>query len=373
MGSGVQHGLNGIYERWDGHGNPHKLAGDAVPLAARFVHVASQAELFHRRGGPDLAVTMVQRRASGALDPAIASAFVHHGPAILRELEDIDAAIAVLDAEPAPRRLVAESHIDDVSLAFADMVDLKSPYLLSHAKGVSHLAETAAVHTGLPAAEAVRIRRAGLLQDLGRAGVPNGIWDKPEALTTTEWEQVRLHPYHSERILLRSPALATLAPLAGMHHERLDGSGYYRQVVADSIPAGARLLAAADAYQAMIEPRPYRSSRTPEDAAVELRADAARGRLDPQAVRAVLEVAGHFVEPVRSTWPAGLTSREVEVLRLAARGLSNREIGASLSISPKTADHHIQHIYTKIGVSTRAGAAIFAMEHELLQANLAEK
>jgi DNA-binding NarL/FixJ family response regulator len=158
-----------------------------------------------------------------------------------------------------------------------------------------------------------------------------------------------------------------------MHHERLDGSGYHRQVVADSIPAGARLLAAADAYQAMIEPRPYRSSRTPEDAAVELRADAARGRLDPQAVRAVLEVAGHFVEPVRSTWPAGLTSREVEVLRLAARGLSNREIGASLSISPKTADHHIQHIYTKIGVSTRAGAAIFAMEHELLQANLAEK
>jgi HD-GYP domain-containing protein (c-di-GMP phosphodiesterase class II) len=221
--------------------------------------------------------------------------------------------------------------------------------------------------------DAIRIRRAGLLQDLGRAGVPNGIWDKPGPLTTTEWEQVRLHPYHSERILLRSPALTPLAPLAGMHHERLDGSGYYRQAMGESIPAGARLLAAADAYQAMTERRPYRPSHTPEEAAAELRGDAASGRLDPQAVHAVLEVAGHIIEPVRSEWPAGLTSREVEVLRLAARGMSNREIGAALSISPKTADHHIQHIYTKIGVSTRAGAAIFAMEHDLLHAGLTEK
>jgi HD-GYP domain-containing protein (c-di-GMP phosphodiesterase class II)/DNA-binding CsgD family transcriptional regulator len=373
MGPGVQQGLGGIYERWDGRGFPHQVAGEALPLAARCAHVASQAELFNRRGGPDLAVATVQRRAGSALDPAVASAFVHHGPALLRELESIDAAIAVLDAEPEPRRLVAESHIDDVAMAFADMIDLKSPYLLGHSKGVARLAENAAIHAGLPVSDVIRIRRAGLLQDLGRTGVPNGIWDKPGPLTTTEWEQVRLHPYHSERILSRSPALAPLAPLSGMHHERIDGSGYYRQAMGESIPAGARLLAAADAYQAMTEQRPYRRPFAPDEAAAELSSGVARGHLDRQAVQSVLEAAGHTVEPLRSEWPAGLTSREVEVLQLAARGLSNREIGASLSISPKTADHHIQHIYTKIGVSTRAGAAIFAMEHDLLQAGRAEK
>lgn len=125
--------------------------------------------------------------------------------------------------------------------------------------------------------------------------------------------------------------------------------------------------AAADAYQAMTQERAYRPARTPDEAASELGKDADEGRLDRESVRAVLEVAGHAPFPSRRDRPAGLTEREVQVLRLAVRGLSNRETGASLFISPKTVDHHIQHIYAKIGVSTRAGAAMYAMEHNLVR------
>jgi HD-GYP domain-containing protein (c-di-GMP phosphodiesterase class II) len=373
MGAGVCQGLSGIYERWDEKGNPRKLAGDEIPLPARFVQVATQTVLFHQMGGEDLAVATVERRAGGALDPEIASGIAQHGRLLLRELDSLDPALAVLDAEPEPYRLIAGSRIDEVARAFGDMVDLKSPFTLGHSTGVSRLAESAAIACGLPPEEVIHVRRAGLLHDLGRAGVRNGIWDKPGPLTMAEWEQVRLHPYHSERILSRSTPLAPLAPLAGMHHERLDGSGYHRQAGGESIPAAARLLAAADAYQAMTQRRPHRDAYVPEVAARELESDARRGRLDAAAVREVLEAAGHTPARIRSEWPAGLTSREVQVLRLAAQGMSNREIGASLSISPKTADHHIQHIYTKIGVSTRAGAAIFAMEHDLVHALLSEK
>jgi HD-GYP domain-containing protein (c-di-GMP phosphodiesterase class II) len=231
---------------------------------------------------------------------------------------------------------------------------------------VAELAEGAARALGLPAAEAAAVRRAGLLHDLGRVGVSNRVWEKPGALTEGDWEQVRLHPYHSERILARAPALAPLARLAGMHHERQDGSGYHRQAAGPAVPLVARLLAAADAYQAMTQERPYRPALAPAAAAEQLSAEAGRGRLDGEAVRAVLEVAGHRPIRARSVWPAGLSDREVEVLRLIARGASYREVARDLAISPKTAEHHIEHIYNKLGVSTRAAATMFAMEHDLV-------
>jgi HD-GYP domain-containing protein (c-di-GMP phosphodiesterase class II)/DNA-binding CsgD family transcriptional regulator len=366
LGSGVQPGLNDIYERWDGKGNPQKLTRDDIALPARFAQVASQAVLFGRLGGPDLTSEVIRRRAGTALDPSIAEAFLRHGRELLVEILSADASVAVVEAEPEPRRWIAESHLDRVARAFADLVDLKSPFTHGHSATVSELAEAAATNLGLTEAEVVCVRRAGFLHDLGRSGVPNGIWDKPGSLTATEWEQVRLHPYHSERILSRSSALAPLAPLAGMHHERQDGSGYHRQASATMIPTGARLLAAADAYQAMTQERPHRPALTPEAAAEQLSSEAAQGRLDPEAVRAVLEAAGHQPEHVRPAWPAGLSDREVQVLRLLAHGHSNREVARLLWISPKTAGHHVQHIYAKIGVSTRAAAAMFAMEHDLI-------
>ncbi len=177
---------------------------------------------------------------------------------------------------------------------------------------------------------------------------------------------MRLHPYYTERILARPAALARLGAVAALHHERLDGSGYHRGLTASQLPPAARLLAAADVLHALTEPRPHRPARSPQEAADELRRETRAGRLDGDAVACVLAAAGQAPPGARRDLVAGLSAREVEVLRLLARGLSTRQIGEALTISPKTADHHIQHIYAKIGVTTRAGATLFALEHDLL-------
>ena len=203
------------------------------------------------------------------------------------------------------------------------------------------------------------------MHDYGRLGVSNSIWDKPGPLGAGEWERVRMHPYLTERMLQGS--LAPLGQIAVQQRERLDGSGYPRGLSGGAISRHARILGAADAYQAMREPRPHRPARDPDDAAAQLRAEVKAGRLDAEAVDAVLAAAGHRV-PRRREGPAGLTPREVEVLRLLAQGLSNKEIALRLVISPKTAGNHVEHIYSKIDASTRAGAGLFAMQHGLLPA-----
>jgi HD-GYP domain-containing protein (c-di-GMP phosphodiesterase class II) len=203
------------------------------------------------------------------------------------------------------------------------------------------------------------------VHDFGRLGVSNAIWDKSGPLGAGESERLRMHPYITERMLHASEALAPLGRIAVQHRERLDGSGYPRGLSGNAISPPARLLGAADAYQAMREPRPHRPPRSADDAAAELRADVKAGRLDPEAADAVLAAVGHRV-PRRRDRPAGLTQREVEVLRLLARGLSNRGIAEQLVISPKTAGSHIEHIYAKIGTSSRATASLFAIENGLL-------
>jgi HD-GYP domain-containing protein (c-di-GMP phosphodiesterase class II)/DNA-binding CsgD family transcriptional regulator len=244
---------------------------------------------------------------------------------------------------------------------------VKSPYFLGHSSGVARLGEEAATRLGLGDEEATAVRRSGLLHDLGRVGVSNLVWDKPGPLTASEWEQVRLHAYHTERILARSPVLGRLAQIAGMHHERTDGSGYHRGATAGAIPIAARVLAAADVFQALTEPRPHRAAFAPEQTARQVEAMVAAGALDPEATRAVCEAAGVALRRTPGTWPAGLTDREVEVLRLLARGRSKKEIAKTLVIAPGTVHTHTVHIYEKLGVSTRAGVALFAMEHGLLR------
>src|SRR5215213_673212 len=273
----------------------------------------------------------------------------------------------VLAAEPEPARRIPPAGIDEVAHAFGDMVDLLTPFTLGHAATVAELAGQASARLGMPPTDTAQLRRAALLHDIGRVAVSGGVWERPGPLSAAQWEQVRLHPYHSERILVRSAALEPLARVAGMHHERHDGSGYHHRAAGAEIPAGARLLAAADAYQAMTQDRPHRPALAPEVAARELEAATGAGRFDPECARAVIEAPGQRPSRSRGAWPAGLSDREVEVLRLVAGGLSNRQIAATLVISPRTAEHHVQHVYTKIGVSTRAAAAMFAMQHGLLR------
>jgi DNA-binding CsgD family transcriptional regulator len=174
-----------------------------------------------------------------------------------------------------------------------------------------------------------------------------------------------MHPYLTERMLNQSEALAPLAAITVQHRERLDGSGCPRGLAGGAVSRPARILGAADAYQAMREPRPYRPPLGAEEAAAELRREVKAGRLDGEIVEAVLGAAGHRVLR-RRDGPAGLTAREVEVLRLLARGLTNKEIAQRLVISPKTVSNHVEHIYAKIGASSRAAAGLFAMQHGLL-------
>ncbi|HEY7420390.1 MAG TPA: HD domain-containing phosphohydrolase [Gaiellaceae bacterium] len=254
---------------------------------------------------------------------------------------------------------------DQALRAVADFVDLKSPYTLGHAGAVSELAATTAVQLGLEEDEVQLLRRAGLVHDLGRLGVSNAIWDKPGPLGVGEWERVRLHPYLTERMLCQSSALAPLGEIAVQHRERLDGSGYPKGLSGVAISRPARILGAVDAYRSMREPRPHRPPLDAQHAAEELQADARAGKLDAAAVAAVLAAVGHPVGR-RPEWPAGLTTREVDVLRLVARGLSSKQIATELVITPKTARNHIEHIYTKIDATSRVAASLYATEHGLL-------
>jgi putative nucleotidyltransferase with HDIG domain len=367
FGGAVSTGLSQVMERWDGRGAPHGESGDGIVLPLRLAEVATQSVAFDRLGGPDAALEMVRRRAGGWFDPQVAEEFERRGPEILRKVEASDPWQAVLDAEPEPVRRVAEEGLDELARAFADMTDLHSSFTLEHSSGVSELAEAAAHGLGFTDRDVTALRRAALFHDLGRPAVSTATWEKPGPLTAAEWERVRLHPYHTERILARSPVLESVARLAGMHHERQDGSGYHHGAAGPGVPAGARLLGAADAFQAMTQERSHRPAFRPEEAAEKLLEAAGSGVLDPECARAVVEAAGQRPVRVRTTWPAGLTDREVEVLRLVARGSSNRGVAEELFISPRTAEHHVQHIYDKIGVSTRAAAAMFAMEHGLLR------
>jgi HD-GYP domain-containing protein (c-di-GMP phosphodiesterase class II) len=353
------------YEQWDGRGWPGRLSGTEVPIAARLAQLAEFVEVAHRVGGVAAAQEMAVRRAGKQFDPVLAGLVRDEGEMLLSGLDSAGTWDTVIHAEPALAVVLQGDRIDDALLAIANFVDLKSPYTLGHAPAVAELAAAAGAELGLDEAGITTLRRAGVVHDLGRLGVSNAIWDRPRPLGAGEWERVRLHPYLTERMLQQSAALAPLGAIAVAHRERLDGSGYPRGLSGSAISRPARILGAADAYQAMREPRPYRAARRPDEAAAELRAEVRAGRLDAEAVEAVLGAAGHRVTR-RREGPAGLTLREVEVLRLLARGLSNKQIAARLVITPKTVGNHVEHIYAKIGASSRAAAGLFALRHGLL-------
>ena len=365
LSADVRDALGSAYEQWDGKGWPGAVAGDAVPIAARIAHLAEFIEVAYRTGGITEARALARRRAGEQFDPALAHIVVAQPDQLFEDLDGAHTWDAVIDAEPALALTVAGDRFDAALLAIADFVDLKSPFTLGHARAVSELASAAARRLGMPDADVTMLRRAGLVHHFGRLGVSNAIWDKRGPLAPGEWERVRLTPYLTERILHSSPALAPLGTIALAHRERLDGSGYPRGLAGSAISPTARVLGCADAYQAMREPRPHRPAHPAAEAEAELRAEVRAGRLDGDAADAVLAAAGHRVRR-RREGPAGLTTREVEVLRLLAQGLSNKEIARRLVISPKTAGNHIEHIYAKIDASSRATASLFALQHGLL-------
>jgi HD-GYP domain-containing protein (c-di-GMP phosphodiesterase class II) len=364
---GVHSSVGGLFahvaERWDGKGEPGRARGDEIPLAMRIVHVARDAAFQRMLGGADRAASVIRRRAGHAFDPDVVAVLADDAAGLIA----MDAASAwdeTLAREPRPYTLLKGESIDSALAAMGHFSDLVSPYFVGHSTGVAVLAMNAARRCRFDIADVTTIRRAALVHDIGRVSVPARIWQQRGPLTPDDWEKVRLHSYQTERILHRSAFLAALAGLAGTHHERCDGSGYHRGTAAPGLTRQARLLAAADAYQTKIEPRPHREPLTPAQAAEALTGEVHAGRLDAFAVRAVLEAAGQRTPRIER--PAGLTQRETEVIGLLARGLQTKQIARVLGISVKTADNHIQNVYRKIGVSTRAAAALFAMQHGLV-------
>ncbi len=347
------------YARWDGQGFP-PVAGEAIPLPARVSHVAETAEVLHRSGGVDAAVEVTRSRSGTHFDPAVVDALAADPEPVFAELD-----APLPDPDPDPRPLT-DADLDAALAAIGDFCDLRCHMFAGHAHGTAELAAGAAAEMRLPGATARLLRRAALVHDTGRAGVPGSIWHKAGPLSVTETERMRMHAYLVERMFGRPEPLARIGVLAAAHHERLDGSGYHRGLSGSLIAAPARVLAAADAYHAMGQRRPHRRALDPGEAAAELRVDADSGRLDPVAVDAVLTAAGRPTRGGRSGGPDGLTVREIEVLGLLAQGLANKQIARELSISPKTVGNHVEHVYSKLGVSSRAAAALHAMRHGLV-------
>jgi len=370
FGPDVREALRFTFERWNGKGYPSHAAGETIPLPMRVVHLSHDMEALARLFSPERALEAARDRRDRTYDPALVDVFLAHGSEWFARLAKTEPWDAVMALEPQPARVLDGETLDNALLMAADFIDLKSPFMGGHSRRCAQLVTRAAQVLGFSDETITTLRRAALVHDFGTTAVPNSIWDKRGSLTRAEFDRVELHPMLTEQMLRRSPGLSALNSVASAHHEKSDGSGYHKRVRGDAVDPAASLLAATEVYVGMTTERADRPAFSAEDAATELSRLASSGVLEPRSIRAVLVAAGHgepAAPPVRRVkHPGGLSRREVDVLRLAAKGLTTREIGERLFISTKTADHHIQHVYTKIGVSTRAAAALWAMQNAVV-------
>jgi HD-GYP domain-containing protein (c-di-GMP phosphodiesterase class II)/DNA-binding CsgD family transcriptional regulator len=370
----VQHALLYVFEHWNGRGLPHAIRGEAIPIIARIAHAAMFLEIFHRRDGRDGVIRLAQARKGKEFDPSVIDAFLAASgrPVFWEDLEQASVLDIVRSLEPPlPIRFMPEEKLLDVALFAADFADMKSRYTIGHSRRVATLAAGIARLLSLPEPEIETVRLAALFHDLGLVAIPSFVLDKPRvALTQAEREALRLHPYHAERILGRVPGLEAVAAIVGAHHERMDGDGYYRRLAGTHVPLGARIVAVADAFDDLTHEGPGRPPLDADAAVEQMRAEVGR-RFYPDVFAAFLQedaVAPRLANKdlPRLTWPAGLTAREVDVLRLAAKGLTRKQMAGALYVSESTIRAHLEHIYDKIGVSTRAAATLFAVEHDLV-------
>ncbi|HVZ73459.1 MAG TPA: HD domain-containing phosphohydrolase [Polyangia bacterium] len=364
----LRESLGQIYERWDGRGLPLGLAGEAVKFPVRLVTLAQDAIALTEAHGFTAMTAMIAKRAGGAYEAKLVEDFLTHAERFMAGLDGPVDRPTILALEPKPHAMLDEAACEEAYLAIADFIDMRMPFTFGHSRAVASLAAAAAQRLGLPASDVRDVRWAGYAHDLGELTVPVATWMRAGALTERETDAARLHPYHGERALSALGADGKLvSALVQRHHERLDGSGYHRNSRGPDLPPAARVLAAAEDFQTAREARPHRRASSDAAAAAKLRAAVKEGRLDADAVEAVLACAG---QPARRATPerfAGLTPREIEVLRLIAAGDTTKEAARKLDIATKTADNHIQSLYSKIGVTTRAGAALYALERGLIQ------
>jgi HD-GYP domain-containing protein (c-di-GMP phosphodiesterase class II) len=365
LGPAVCEPLLQAFERWDGRGVPGSAGAEGLAPAIRLVHLADLIEAFYHTGGTEAALRVARERRGTQFDPDLVDCFCARHREILDGLGDISAWDEVIALDPQLGATLTDDQLDRALAAFADFSDLKSPLRLGHSRGVAELAVQAGPMLGLSPADIVMLRRAALVHDIGMIGVPSGVWDEPGEWSVSQRERARTHPYLTERMLARTPLLAQVGHCASLHHERLDGSGYPRGLRGEAISLPARILGAADAYNALRQPRPRRPALEAGDAERAMQDEVRAGRLDGEATQAVLKAAGHRPRR-RAGLPSGLTAREAEVLVRLGQGRSNPQIAAELQVSRKTVSSHLEHIYAKLGVKTRTEAALFAMRHGLI-------
>jgi HD-GYP domain-containing protein (c-di-GMP phosphodiesterase class II) len=365
LGREVCDPLRQVFTRWDAKGVPGGVGGEEITPLTRLFHLADIIEVHHRVEGLGAAVEVARSRRGKQFDPALVDAFCATAGDVLDGLDSVSDWTALIEREPGLHKTMTEDELDHALEAVADFTDLRSRSRSGHSRAVASLAAAAGELAGLPPGEVRNLRRAGHVHDVGMHGIPATILDKPGPLTSTEYERMRMYAYYTERTLARPAGLARIGAIAALATERCDGSGYHRGLSGSAIPAAGRILAAADAFHAMLEPRPHRPALSVGNATGELQAAVRAGKFAPDAAEAVLAAAGQQPGKRRSG-PAGLTPREVEVLTRIARGASIKQVARALGITPKTAGTHVERIYAKIGASTRSTATLFAMQHGLL-------
>jgi HD-GYP domain-containing protein (c-di-GMP phosphodiesterase class II) len=254
-------GIRDLDEHWDGGGRPARLRGDSISVLARIALIAQVADVFHTAAGSDAACAEVMLRSGTWFDPSLATAFVRacraNGFWQMLRSPDLESALCDLTSD-RQADIVDDAYLDDIATAFAQVVDAKSPFTAGHSLRVSRYADTIARHMGWDDGRRRWLRRAGLLHDIGKLGVSNQVLDKPGKLDETEWRAIRAHPGDGETILARVGAFVEMSAMAGAHHERLDGGGYPRGLVAAQISDETRVLTAADVFDALTAKRPYR-------------------------------------------------------------------------------------------------------------------
>jgi HD-GYP domain-containing protein (c-di-GMP phosphodiesterase class II)/DNA-binding CsgD family transcriptional regulator len=356
-----------VFERWDGKGIPNKLKKDDVPVEVQISALAHDVALFQRLFGFEAALEMAKSRSGGAYGARWVTVLEDHHRDVLAALELPSPWSAALDEEPTPHAMLSGEALDRAMGALGDFADLKGQTRAGHSRAVAKLADRAAARAGLGEEERTELRWAASAHDVGIVATTAAIWDKKTPLSDADREAVRLHPYLGERCLARSPALARVGKLVSAHHERLDGSGYPKGATAESLAAGARLLAVCDVVQAMSAARPHRAAFAPERVVSEIESACKRGLLCADAARWVLESREDGAKTKPLSLPKVLSDREVEVLRELATGKTLKEVGVALGIATKTADNHAQRIYEKLGVTTRAAATLWAVKQGVVR------
>ncbi|HEX4127345.1 MAG TPA: HD domain-containing phosphohydrolase [Acidimicrobiales bacterium] len=367
LGDDVSVPLVQAFERWDGRGVPGAVGAEELSLAARLVQLSDSVEAFHFAAGTEAALDVARKKRGTHFDPALVDVVCLHGAEILHGLDDVSAWDEVIALDPRLGKQLSDDGLDRALEAIGDYADLKSPCRTGHSRGVAAIASEAGRALGLEPGEVTSLHRAALVHDVGMIGVPSSVWEETKPWSLGQRERARTHPYLLERMLAHTPLLSEIVQCASMHHERLNGSGYPRGVGREAITLPGRILAVADVFQALRQPRPYRPALDARESERVLVEEVRAGRLDGDVVHAVLHGQNGTVRR-RIETPGGLTKREVEVLVSLARGRSNPQIAEDLSISRKTVSAHLEHIYTKLGIATRTEAALFAMQHGFVEA-----